>query len=181
MTDRLFLGIPLTPAATAELSAYLERTFSDGVPGRVVPAENWHLTVRFLGDLAPEACARLRGAIGAGGLGHPFEIRLGSVGAFPTPHRARVLWIGVTEGEPRLVSLAEAVERRVGRAGLSIEERPYSPHLTIARLREPADLSGRLRSTAPPAVSFAVSEVVLFRSQLGGGPPRYAVVERFPL
>jgi 2'-5' RNA ligase len=92
-----------------------------------------------------------------------------------------VVWIGVSEGEEALIRLAEAVEGRVRRAGVQSETRAFSPHLTLARLRHPANLSKALSLAVPPRIPHLVGEVVLFRSHLGAGEPRYEVVERFPL
>ena len=110
MADRMFLGIPLTPGGATELSRQLHSACPDGLPGREVPPDNWHLTLRFLGDVPADSAARLRGALGAGGLGKPFHVAFGAFGAFPDPRRARVLWAGVTDGSEPLGRLAEAVE-----------------------------------------------------------------------
>jgi 2'-5' RNA ligase len=181
MADRLFLGVPLSAEATEQLSAELAKVFPHGLPGRPVPPANWHLTLRFLGDTSAEVAARVRGEVAAGGLGLPFGITLGELGAFPRPEHAAVVWIGVSEGEEALIRLAEAVEGRVRRAGVQSETRAFSPHLTLARLRHPANLSKALSLAVPPRIPHLVGEVVLFRSHLGAGEPRYEVVERFPL
>jgi RNA 2',3'-cyclic 3'-phosphodiesterase len=181
MADRLFVGIPLTDLATTELSRQLRHAFPTGLPGRQIPPENWHLTLRFLGDVLADLAGRFRGEMGAGGMGKPFHVAFGRLGAFPDPRRARVLWVGVTDGAEALGRLAEAVEGRVRRVGLPAEGRPYAPHLTLSRLREPQDLRSLLAAATSPDVDLAVKEVVLFRSHLGGAAPRYEVVERFPL
>lgn len=181
MSDRLFLAVPFTEIATTELSRQLRRSFPSGIPGREIPARNWHLTLRFLGDVPMEVAARLRGELAGGGLGRPFHIAFGPLGAFPQPARARILWSGVTDGAAALTRLAEAVSGRLARVGIPAEDRPFSPHLTLSRLREPTDLRPLLAAAPPPDVDLPVSEVALFRSQLGAGPPRYEVVERFPL
>ena len=181
MADRMFLGIPLTPGGATELSRQLHSACPGGLPGREVPPDNWHLTLRFLGDVPADSAARLRGALGAGGLGKPFHVAFGAFGAFPDPRRARVLWAGVTDGSEPLGRLAEAVEGRVHRIGVPAEERPFSPHLTLSRFREPQDVRPFLAATTPPDVDLPVREVVLFRSHLVGAAPRYEVIERFPL
>src|SRR5690606_558822 len=110
------------------------------LPGRVVPPENWHLTLRFLGATPASAAARVVEELEAAPLGAPFEIRLGALGAFPRPARATVLWMGLRAGEGPLGDLAAAVEVAVRRAGIAPEDRPFSPHLTLARLRSPQDV-----------------------------------------
>lgn len=181
MSDRIFLGIPLTIGSAGQLSDRLDVAFPRGLPGRRVPSENWHLTLRFLGNVAPDSVARLRRELGREGLGGPFEITFGALGAFPRPKRARVIWLGVTRGEEPLQRLAATVESRVRAAGLPPEDRPFSPHLTLSRLRDPSDVARLIASPRPPVVALPVHELVLFRSHLGAGPPRYEAVERFPL
>lgn len=181
MDDRLFVAVPLTESVGGELEAQLGRSFPAGLPGREVPAANWHLTLKFLGATPAAAAAQVRGELAAGGMGRPFTITLGALGAFPDPRRARIVWVGVTSGAPSLVRLAYAVGDRLERVGIAADARRYSPHLTLSRLREVTDLRAALGSAAPPRVELPVTEVVLYRSHLGGGPPRYEVVERFPL
>lgn len=181
MPERLFLGIPLAAEARAALSEQIGELLPSDLPGRPVPPANWHLTLRFLGAAAPDLAARLRAELSSAELGNPFPITFGGLGAFPRVSRARVLWIGVTEGLEPLRQLAGAVEQCARSAGFEREERPFSPHLTLARLREPADLSQLVGTAIPHTVAQTVAEVVLFRSHLGAGPPRYEPIDRFAL
>lgn len=181
MAERLFIGIPVTAEARRQLVLELGRSFPGGLRGRAVPPENWHLTLRFIGEVDSAPAARLRGELGAGGLGQPFELHLDRFGAFPSPRRARVLWVGAGVENGAVHDLAAAVEGCVRRAGFGAEPRPFSPHITLTRLRDPEDLRPSLSSAAMPSVRLVVSQVVLFRSRLGGPTARYEVVECFPL
>jgi 2'-5' RNA ligase len=181
MPDRLFLGIPLPPSARDDLAEQLRRSFPPGLPGRVVPPENWHLTLRFLGATLPEAAERIRGELGAAALGAPFDARLRELGAFPRPARATVVWLGVREGADEVRRLAEVVGDALGRAGVPPEERSFSAHLTLARLPRPSDVRPLLDAGRDVETRMRIEEVVLFRSQLGNGPPRYEPIQRLPL
>lgn len=150
------------------------------LPGRPVPPENWHLTLRFLGDLESVQLERFLGALEEEDLGEAFQVRLSGVGAFPKPGRAAVLWLGVTTGADRLSEIAEACEEAAVTAGLPVEDRPFRPHLTLSRIRPPQDVRGLVDSPPPPAVSFAADAVTVFRSHLGG-VPRYEEIDRIPL
>lgn len=176
--DRLFLGVPVTERVRRALSAQLQR---EEIPGRAVPPENWHLTLRFLGDTDREARERLVQALGSRELGSRFAVGFGGLGAFPRAARAAVLWVGVGQGADALRALAARVEEAVRRAGFPADARPFTPHLTLSRIRPARDVR-RLVERAPPLTQqMLVESVVLFRSQLGVGPARYEELGHFPL
>lgn len=177
---RLFVGIPIEARLRAELEAYLAAAFPDGVPGRAVPPANWHLTLRFLGATDAERHRRIAGELRRIAL-PPFGLAFTSLGAFPKPARATVLWVGVDDGGSETRALAASIEAAAVRAGFAPEPKPYSPHLTLSRLREPADLRRTIERTPAFGGRMAVDAFVLFRSHLGGGPPRYEALERYPL
>lgn len=178
---RLFLAVGLAEEARRELDAYLRSAVGGrGLPGRPVRHENWHLTLRFLGDTGGEEAARLRAELRRAELGSSFRMCFGALGAFPSARRASVLWVGVDEGAAELTALAATVEEASVRAGRAAEPRPFRAHLTLSRIRPPVDVSA-LVGVAPAGVAMEVDAVALYRSHLGGGPPRYEVVEHFPL
>jgi 2'-5' RNA ligase len=181
LADRLFLAIPLSADARNSLVEQLEEALPGGLPGRPVPPENWHFTVRFLGATSPDAAERIHDSLGSARFDGEFEVRLRGLGAFRRPARATVLWTGVGEGVAALRSLADRVSGRLLAAGVPVEKRPFSPHLTLARLPRPTDLRRLIGEARSPEVVLAVNEVVLFRSHLGKGPPRYEPLHRYPL
>ncbi|HKP73958.1 MAG TPA: RNA 2',3'-cyclic phosphodiesterase [Longimicrobiaceae bacterium] len=177
---RLFVGVALAEALRAELEAYLAATFGARLPGRAVPPRNWHLTLRFLGATDAERHHCIVDELSAIEPPSAFDLELASLGAFPRPARAKVLWIGAGAGGDALRALGASVEAAAVRAGFAPERKPFSPHLTLSRLDPPADVRAAL--DAPPfGGRMRVDEFVLFRSHLGGGPPRYEPLERFPL
>lgn len=181
MADRLFLGIPLPPAARDDLAEQLRRSFPEGLPGRAVPPENWHLTVRFLGATGQDAADRIRAELATATLGGGFSLALRELGAFPRPARANVIWLGAREGGDAMRRLVDTVGDALRRAGIARDERPYSAHVTLTRLPRPADVRPLLAAAGSPALRLRIEEVVLFRSHLGNGPPRYEPVQRLPL
>lgn len=176
--DRLFLGVAVPDEVRRDLRAWLEAL---EVPGRVVPPENWHLTLRFLGDTPREAAERLTAALGAVRLGGRFDVALDGLGAFPRAARATVLWLGVGEGAGALRSLAARVEEAIRPAGFEPEPRPFTPHLTLSRIQPPRDVRPTVEDASPFEGRMPVEAVVLFRSHLGRGPARYEELARFPL
>ena len=177
---RLFVGIPLADGLRGELEAYLAATFGDRLPGRAVVPRNWHLTLRFLGATDAERHQRVLEELRRIHPPRAFDLTLTSLGAFPRPARAKVLWIGVGDGGDELRGLGGSVEGAAVRAGFAPERKPFSPHLTLSRLDPPADVRPALEA-APFGSRMRVDSFVLFRSHLGGGPPRYEPLERFPL
>ncbi|HMG27121.1 MAG TPA: RNA 2',3'-cyclic phosphodiesterase [Acidimicrobiia bacterium] len=140
----------------------------------------WHLTLQFLGnkvDFAAVADAleplAIRGA----------PVQLGAAGAFPTERRGRVLWVGVREGDALLAQLAAAVGALLGPIGYPPEDRPYHAHLTLVRLKAPADLRPVVAAlgSGPVGRAWTAEEVVLFRSKPGRGGSEYTARARFPL
>jgi 2'-5' RNA ligase len=178
---RLFVGIPFPPELRDALQAHLRATFGERMPGRAVVPANWHLTLRFLGDTDAPRLGALEEALRQMDPGPPFELSLAGLGAFPRPARATVLWIGVGDGNAELRALAAKVEAAAVRAGFAPEPKPYSPHLTLSRLNPPADLRRAIDAAPPFGGRMTVDGFVLFRSHLGGGPPRYERVRRYPL
>ncbi|WP_420126971.1 RNA 2',3'-cyclic phosphodiesterase [Longimicrobium sp.] len=178
---RLFVGVALTEEARRAIDAHLRRAMPDGVPGRLVPAANWHLTLRFLGATQVDQLSTIVRHLRAAELGTAFEIGFGGLGAFSRPRSARVLWIGLTDSVERMKALAWIVEDAARAAGFATEQKPFKPHLTLSRIQPPRDVTRAIAGVAPLDLRMPVREVVVFRSHLGGGPARYEVVERFPL
>jgi 2'-5' RNA ligase len=110
-------------------------TLCHGLPGvRWLPPEQLHLTIRFIGEVDDARLAAIRQGL-TGTLPAPFACRLQGVGRFPARGSPRVIWVGV-QAEAGLMCLAETVEARLQALGISPEERPFSPHITLTRLKD---------------------------------------------
>jgi 2'-5' RNA ligase len=134
---RAFVAIALPYEA---LDALLAGTDGLEVRGaRMMTMQQWHVTLQFLGNRADldAVAAALDGFSVAGG-----PVRLGGAGAFPNARRGRVLWIGVAEGADIVVRLASGVAERLAPIGYEPEDKPFRPHVTIARCGQPTDLRG---------------------------------------
>jgi RNA 2',3'-cyclic 3'-phosphodiesterase len=103
---------------------------------RWVPTENMHLTLKFIGDVSPANVELLSQMLTAETKGSaPFQMQIGGLGSFPSSRRARVIWIGI-QAPPGLASLQHGIESATTRLGYEPETRPFSPHLTIGRVRQ---------------------------------------------
>lgn len=146
---------------------------------RWVKPENFHLTLRFLGDVSPEFCDALAPELDrAVGAQRSFELRLRDLTAFPSTRRPRVIVARVHEDEAAIQELASAVERKVVATGAEAEPRRFRPHITLGRLRKaprgPIALEGREVDNA----AMRASEVVLIRSELLPQGARYTALHR---
>ena len=164
------------------VAAALEAGRSVQVGLRWATREQWHVTLQFLGPVRRLAPI-VEGLGAAVGERAAFSFRLGGAGAFPKPGRARVVWIGAASGGEDLVGLAGAVAGALGPIGYEAEQRPFHPHLTVARLKVPDDVGAVLAALGPEAVGevFTVGEVLLYESRLSPKGSTYSVLERFPL
>jgi RNA 2',3'-cyclic 3'-phosphodiesterase len=151
------------------------------LPGKPVPPENWHMTLRFLGSTESLAYEKLLAGLDQTDLGPPFTAVLGPMGAFSRPRTASVLWMAIEQGREELERLAAVVEEVVEAAGFEGEERPFRAHLTLSRLRPVEDVGGLLDKYEETNLRWRVEAIAVFRSHLGGGPARYEVLETFPL
>lgn len=173
---RVFAGVPL-PVETR--LALADGIAGHEIPGKIAPPENWHVTLRFLGKIDQVAFERFLSGLEDLTAESSFNIDLGGFGAFPSMRKATVVWLGVRKGEGQLAKLNQITEEAALGAGLPAEERPFHAHLTLSRVRPPADV----RDLAAEAVDLGwfCDRVVVFRSHLGGGPARYEPLETFAL
>ena len=178
---RCFLAVETTPEVRRGLLSLQERITADRKDIRPVRPEQLHLTLVFLGDVADDLPTAIAGPLTEACAGQSvFRLQFAGLGAFPQPRRARVLWVGVEQGRTEIVRLQRSIAAGLASVGCRIEQRPFSPHLTIGRLRFPADLAGVV-GTAYPGDEMPVERVVLMRSELRSDGPRYTELAEYRL
>lgn len=195
---RLFVALALPAAVREEVGRRVAAERRKLPAARWTPPENLHLTLVFLGEVDDGGAARLAAALAPALAPHPpLTLRLDGAGCYPPlPPRgkarpARVAWVGieVEEGVERLAALqAEAAAAARRAVDVPDDDRPFSPHLTLARPRQPwreDAIAAFTEIFSPPAGdAFVVDHVRLVASTLGGGPggsSLYEDVARFPL
>ena len=150
-----------------------------------VEPHNIHVTLKFLGDVAEDHLEGLYQGVTEGVRGiQPFEINLSQLGAFPNFKRPRVIWIGVEAGKEKLVQLQKQVEDSISHHGFPKENRKFSPHLTIGRVKSPRgvdDLVTTIQETPFESNSIGIREVVVMKSTLTPEGPIYAPLRRIGL
>ncbi|HEY7563598.1 MAG TPA: RNA 2',3'-cyclic phosphodiesterase [Acidimicrobiia bacterium] len=174
---RLFLAVPLPEDVRFTLAQHLG---PKALPGKPVPPMNWHLTLRFLGWTEPVTEEKLTAGLDQADLGRTFEIELGEMGAFPKPARATVLWLGLARGIEDLSALNLVCEEACQAVGLTPEDRPFSAHLTLSRIRPNQDVRPLIEAYQAAPFRWSAGELVLFESRLRRSGPVYTAVEHFP-
>jgi 2'-5' RNA ligase len=182
---RLFLAVfpPVELQRVAHGFIEALRRPGDGVSW--VKPENLHYTLRFLGEAGEDGARRVaEAAREAAGHSRRFTATLGGLGAFPDARRARVIWVGMSEGGDALVALARDLDRALAKRGFGAPDKPFSPHLTLGRVREPRrDWTAALAESCPadPPAGFTVDRICVVESQLNPRGSIYTVRAEAPL
>lgn len=187
---RLFIAVAVPPAVVAACREVIDaaRASEVGRDARWVSTDTLHLTVRFLGDTEPDLVPDVGLAVlDAAQRVRPFRVELAGAGAFPDGRHPRTLWLGVDRGNDGLMRVVDALEAPLDALGWPPDPRARRPHLTVARTDATrGDVSHAIADALARAATgwrtgFEVTEVTLFRSHLGGGPPRHEPIVVAPL
>ncbi|MBE3589889.1 MAG: RNA 2',3'-cyclic phosphodiesterase [Firmicutes bacterium] len=183
---RCFAAVRVEDEPRQAIAAWQDELRASGLEARWVAPTHLHLTLKFFGDLPRAAAEALGRALGeAMDRQRPFHIELRGAGAFPDLQRPRVLWVGVGQGAPALAALAGVVEEVARSLGVPFDARPFTPHLTVARLREgpaPAALPAAFTEAARRSWGEqVVRDVRLIHSTLTPEGPVYRDLGRFKL
>jgi len=185
---RMFVAVVPPAEAVDHLDAFLEVRRAAG-PFRWAAADQVHLTLAFLADVPDRKLDDLVERLGRAGTRRTaFDAAVAGGGAFPNVVRARVLWAGLDldeRGRVELPRMATGARAAANRAGIAVDGQRFRPHLTLARLGHPEDVTSWVRlldSYRGP--TWTVDRLTLVASYLGEGPrrrPRYEVVDEFAL
>jgi 2'-5' RNA ligase len=180
---RAFVAINLPSAVRIGMWEAAEPLRAGDFPFRWVRPESLHLTVKFLGQVAAGREAEIiAGLVEAGRGTRVFNVSIGGFGAFPSPKRPRVVWVGL-EGVPALEMLQHRVEQEMESLGFALEGRPFRPHITLGRVRRDtraSELAGfeATLDRLEYAGEALVASLDLMQSELHRDGARYAVRHR---
>jgi 2'-5' RNA ligase len=185
---RLFAALVPPEPALEDLDEFLEVRREVG-PFRWTLADQVHVTLAFLADVPDRSLDELVERLArAAGRRTAFETAIAGGGAFPDAARARVLWAGLDldeAGRTELSRLATGARAAAARSGIAVDGQRFRPHLTVARLGRPQEVTKWVRLLdAYRGPVWTADALTLVQSHLGEGPhnrPRYEVLERFPL
>ncbi|WP_409344907.1 RNA 2',3'-cyclic phosphodiesterase [Paenibacillus sp. MBLB4367] len=201
---RLFVALPLPDTTKRALQEKCEALRSRLSFQKWVHRDDYHITLKFLGDTPPQQAAKLTDALReAARAVRPFPLSLEGLGAFGPPAAPKILWAGVQGDKSALHKLQQAVDISLAKAGYAAEEKAYKPHISLARRYagtdplerdelarqedaialsrtvERRDIEPSIETPKSP-LAWQASDVVLYVSHLGK-TPMYEIVETFPL
>jgi RNA 2',3'-cyclic 3'-phosphodiesterase len=148
------------------------------------PADNFHITTKFIGEWPEERVEELKAALRGVPRPSAFAISISGLGWFPNPHSPRIFWCGIQGGDA-LAALARNTEEALSEIGISKEDRPFSPHLTLARIQSPENLFPLKQAVAQlPSVDFGrftPESYHLYLSKPGPHGSVYSVLDSYPI
>ena len=197
---RTFIAINVPPVVLDTITRIQNRFKSLGLHASWVKPGNIHLTLKFLGDTDPDRISGIQDKLTE--TLAPFErfrLSLDSAGVFPNTKNPRILWVDLKDNDGTLKALQTAIEETLESAGFSTDPRPFSPHLTLARIKSPwgikfpegikspkgeKELKDELDAVNQEGISphpFKVGEIHLYESQLTPKGSIYTVLANFKL
>jgi 2'-5' RNA ligase len=186
---RLFIAVEMNrsieEAAREVIDELRERAARVAPRARITWAapERLHVTVRFIGQADEARALAIRSALGTTIDAPVFDLTVEGVGAFPPKRPPRVFWAGLTDGRSGILDLERAVSERLD-AIVAAEERSHSPHLTLARVKDPAGLRREAMFEGLATRHFGrvhVDAITLFESRLSSKGPAYVPLQRTAL
>jgi len=183
---RTFIAIALPDEIHRNLAEFQNSLKKHQADVSWVNPENIHLTLQFLGEIHPNLVDKVGNCLEEvvpTQLSFAFEVA--GTGVFPNPKRARVLWIGVTQGKEQVNLLQSTIEKSLRILNLPTENRAFHPHLTLGRVRSPKNLdavvSDLLNQPKLSLGTVTVTQVTLFSSKLSPAGAIYTLLKQFPL
>lgn len=187
---RTFIALELNEALQRHLSEII-RQMASALPNlRWVDPQGIHLTLAFLGELTDEQLVEaMSAAEDAAQASSTFDYRLTHVGVFGSQRHPRVIWVGIEEPSGRLLRLQRMLNRELEQRGFAVDTRPFSPHLTLSRIKAPLKpeevqvlqrfLDDKRRFAA--LSSYHVAQINVMKSELSRVDAKYTCLEAYPL
>ena len=180
---RLFVAIEIPSEVRNALAAFVRELRGIAPQAKWVRAENLHITLKFLGETQPGKLRAIKDALASIHNGEPVTLNFRGLGFFPNEKRARVFWVGM-EASPNLKVLAEGIDQGMHKLGYPLEDRPFAPHLTLARF-EPPGFPTKLglaikENSSLEFGSLTAREFHLIESKLKPTGAEYTTLQSFP-
>jgi 2'-5' RNA ligase len=179
---RLFTGISLEPSVLTKLTG-AQHLLRSSARLKWSPPDNLHVTLKFIGQWPDERLGELQATLDAIPMVPAFPVDVSRFGFFPNPHRPHSFFAGVHAG-PELAALAARIDGALAKIGCSPEQRPYTPHITLARIKRDDDVRGlreRIASMANQEFgSFDVTRFHLYESKQSAAGSVYTILASYP-
>jgi RNA 2',3'-cyclic 3'-phosphodiesterase len=180
---RLFVAIAIPSEVRSALEAFVNELKKFAPKTKWVRTENLHVTLKFLGETDRAKLGQIESNLKAIRNTEPVELEFRGLGFFPNERRARILWAGM-ESSVNLNVLAQDIDRSMHELGFPLEERPFTPHLTLARFNPPGlppNLAAVVRDRASSEFgSLTTRELHLIESKLKSTGAEYTTLKSFP-
>jgi len=179
---RLFVALEIPSEVRENLAALLKSLRAVSPQTRWVRPENLHVTLKFIGEVPETKLAAIRSALARARSDQPVTVDFRGLGFFPNDKHPRVFWAGI-EASPNLKTLAADIDKGTEKLGIAREQRPFSPHLTLARF-EPPGLAEKLRSAIHENATrnfgtLRTNQFHLIESKLKPSGAEYTTLESF--
>ena len=183
---RTFIAIKLTPEIISNISRVQEELKRTSAQVKWVKPENIHLTLKFLGHVTPEELEKVKITTKETlGPFAPFEMGVASLGAFPKIKYPRVIWVGIDGGREELKRIAFSIEENLSKIGFAKEKRPFSPHLTLGRVKSSKGrerlIEAFTKLKASNLGNMRVTQISVMKSELKPQGPIYTSLEEIVL
>lgn len=184
---RLFIAVELPQKIRKYLGAAVQALKKTGADAKWVEPTNIHLTLKFLGATPPETIPKIHEIMTAvADNARILPTSLEAFGAFPSLGAPRVLWVSLADKEKRLKHIAQGLEHPLSDIGFAHENRPFKPHITLARLHSPRNRASLIDAaqkfqTTMKHPAFILDNITLFESTLSPKGPTYTIVEQVRL
>lgn len=183
---RVFVSLPLPPDLADRVAQLVKRLQPAQPQGlKWAAPETWHFTLAFLGYLEEDRIRIVKQACAAAAGRHPaFALNLGALGIFPSRGPGRVLWLGLSRGQTEMSELQKNLAAELRAQEFTLEERPFVPHLTLARAKPGAEVRRQLAqadTSGLAAFRQRAGSLEVMRSDLSPAGPRYTVLAGFSL
>jgi len=184
---RIFIALDIPEEIRARLTEFRERAQRYAPGARWARAEGLHVTLKFVGNVNDEKVPEMKSAL-ATVKAAPFDVSFQDAGFFPNPKSPRVFWAGV-HGSHALEKLVASIDQAVHAVGASLEDKPYRPHLTLARAGSAPGTNHELKQLqhflekepAPRFGTMTAHQFWMYQSQPQAGGSKYVKLERFEL
>lgn len=182
---RTFIAIELPKSIQDALARLQEQLKQSGADVKWVQPQNIHLTLKFLGERDDKKVEKIRQILEEAAKDkESFPISISSLGAFPKMEFPRVIWVGIDKGDKETKEIAGELEEKIAQIGIPKEERPFSSHITIGRVRSPLKrqnlvqlLNNLADKIGPQTLGFTATKITLFESTLTPQGPIYEVLK----
>lgn len=179
---RLFLAVEIPESHKRSVEKAIQKLRNALPEVRWIPRNNWHATLKFLGEVPDERLPEVESVVSASLEDFPpIQSHLTDVGAFPSSGRARVLWVGLSDDSGSLARLANDLDKSFGVLGFRQDSRALHPHITLARIKVPIGVGHLLDHAYDFDQSpFPISQAILYRSRLNRTGAEYQPLSSFP-